>query len=64
MSPFTNLEVYDDEIKVEYSLNRTDSMEVQMVAFVHTSTKKERDVERSYVKKIDNSLSKWNVCMV
>ncbi len=56
MSPFTNSEVYDDEIKVEYSLNHKDSMEVQMVEFVHASTKKERDVERSYGKKIDNSL--------
>jgi len=56
MSPFTNSEVYDDEIKVEYSLNHKDSMEVKMVEVIHASTKKERDVERSYGKKIDNSL--------
>jgi len=56
MNPFITSEVYDDEIKVEYSLNHEDSMEVQMVEFVHASTKKERDVERSYGKKIDNSL--------
>jgi hypothetical protein len=36
--------VYDEEVKVEYSLNHKDSMEVQMVEFVHASTKKARDV--------------------
>jgi len=40
--------VYVDEIKVEYSLDHEDSMEVQMVEFVHASTTKARDVKRSY----------------
>jgi hypothetical protein len=48
--------VYDEEVKVEYSLNHKDSMQVQMVEFVHTSTKKARDVKRSMGKRIDNSL--------
>jgi len=43
--------VYDDEIKVEYSLNHEDSMEVQMVEFVHASTMKARDVKRPYEEK-------------
>jgi len=43
--------VYDEEVEVEYSLNHKDSMQVQMVEFVHTSTKKARDVTRSYGKK-------------
>jgi hypothetical protein len=43
--------VYDEEVKVEYSLEYEDSMEMQMVEFVHASTKKARDVKRSYGKK-------------
>jgi len=56
MSPFTNWGVYDEEVKMEYSLDHKDSMEVQMVEFIHASTKKARDMKRSYGKKIDNSL--------
>jgi hypothetical protein len=40
--------VYDEEVEVEYCLNYEDSMEMQMVEFVHASTKKARDVKRSY----------------
>ncbi len=36
---------------MEYSLDHEDSMELQMVEFVHTSTKKARDVKRSYGEK-------------
>ncbi len=39
---------------MEYSLDHEDSMEVQMVEFVHALTKKARDVKRSYGKKINN----------
>jgi len=36
---------------MEYSLDHEDSMEVQMVEFVHASTMKARDVKRSYEEK-------------
>ncbi len=43
--------MYDEEVEMEYSLHHEDSMEVQMVEFVHASTKKARDVKRSYGEK-------------
>ncbi len=43
--------MYDEEGEMEYSLDHEDSMELQMVEFVHTSTKKARDVKRSYGQK-------------
>jgi hypothetical protein len=48
--------VYDEEVKMEYFLDHKDSMEVQMVEFVRASSKKARDMKRSYGKKIDNFL--------
>lgn len=52
MVPSNELELYQDKAKVEYSLEHKDSMEVQMVELIHPSTKKTKDVKRSYGKRI------------
>jgi hypothetical protein len=44
------LDYYREGMKVDYSLDHEDSMEVQLVELVHASTKKARDVKQSYGK--------------
>jgi hypothetical protein len=46
------IDSYQDKMRVEYSSEHEDSMELQLMELVHTSTRKARYVKRSYEKRI------------
>jgi hypothetical protein len=52
VSQLSTLDFHNEEVEVEYFSKHKDSMDIQMVELVHASTKKVRDVKRSYGSRI------------
>jgi hypothetical protein len=48
VSQLSTFGLHNEEVEVEYSSKHKDSMNIQMVELIHASTKKVRDVKRSY----------------